>query len=245
MFNNDDKDNFDDIKNTLLKNNRFNNSNVNDIQIFFELGKIKSLNKDQFVYHEEEDVQFFYIIIEGKIEIYKYSDKYSKRIFATLNSGDFFGIPELYEEKHTVNALCLEKSKLLFIKKNDYFTKILSNQNIILDLLRMTSKMIGDMQKTIITENAENRILAYLNYLKRKIGFLENGKIYIPKKQTHEKIGEMLLLSRETVTRTLNSLKERNILDINNEYYILNNPKEFDELSLFYNRVTGFYGSEK
>ncbi|HOV13658.1 MAG TPA: Crp/Fnr family transcriptional regulator [Spirochaetota bacterium] len=239
------KDQFDDIKKLLIKNMRLSNSTEEDLDIMLNFGFIKNYVKEQFVYKEDDKIEYFYIVIEGKVEIYKYTDKYLKRIFATLNKGDFFGLPELYEEKHLVNVLCLEKTKLLCIKKEDYFNNILKNHNIVLDLLRLSSRMIGDMQKTIITENAENKILSYLYYLKRKIGFSKNEKMYIPKKQTHEKIGEMLLLSRETVTRTLNSLKEKKIIDITADYYIVNDPKVFDDLAFFYDRMAGFYGSEK
>ena len=236
---------YQDIKKLLIKNMRFTSSKESDIDLLFSFGFIKNFVKEEFVYREDEEIYFFYIIIEGKVEIYKYTDKYLKRIFATLNNADFFGIPELYEKKHIVNALCLEKTKLLCIKKEDYFDKILSNHNIVLDLLRMSSGMLGDMQKAISTENAENKILSYLSYMKRKAGVVKNDKIYIPRKQTHEKIGEMLLLSRETVTRTLNGLKEKKIIDVTNDFYILNNPIEFDNLSFFYDRMAGFYGSEK
>ncbi|HPO50417.1 MAG TPA: helix-turn-helix domain-containing protein, partial [Spirochaetota bacterium] len=60
-----------------------------------------------------------------------------------------------------------------------------------------------------------------------------------------EKVGEMILLSRETVTRTLNALKQKKIIDITSDFYILNDPEEFDNVSAFYDRITGFYGSEK
>ncbi|HPO49680.1 MAG TPA: cyclic nucleotide-binding domain-containing protein, partial [Spirochaetota bacterium] len=174
----DNNDNYEDIKKILFRNNKFTASKENDIDFLFNFGFVKEFVKEQTVYKEEDDIYFFYIIIEGKVEIYKYTDKFMKRIFATLSKGDFFGIPELYEKKHIVNALCLEKTSLLCVKKEDYFNKILTNHNITLDLLRMSNGMLGEMQKTVITENAENKILSYLSYMKRKTGELKNGKIY-------------------------------------------------------------------
>ena len=89
------------MKNTLSINN------VDIISQIIQNGILKTYQKNNFIYSEDEKLEYFYIIGNGKVEISKYTDKEFKKIFSFLTSGNFLGIPELFGEVHTVNAVCV------------------------------------------------------------------------------------------------------------------------------------------
>lgn len=236
---------FNEITNLLRKSMRLINVSEKELGEILSLSFIKKFKKDDFIYQEENKVEYFYIIFEGKVEIFKYTDKFSKKTFGSLSKGDFFGIPELYEEKHIVNAFCLTDCEVALISKANFFEKIIKINSFLLDILRIHSRMIGEFQKTITLENAEIKVICYLNWLKQKSGKRKNDTIYIEKKQTHDKIANILLLSRETVTRILNSLKERKIIDFSNDYFVILDERFIEESSYNFERFAGFYGADK
>ncbi|OHD29164.1 MAG: hypothetical protein A2086_09075 [Spirochaetes bacterium GWD1_27_9] len=215
-----------------------------EIRDILLLSHIKKFKKEQFVYQEDQLVEYFYIIIEGKIEISKYTTKYLKRIIGIIKDGDVFGFPELYGGSHVVNTFCLEDSIIACVTKEDYFKKVCNINSIINYFNKIMASLIAAFEIDIIVDNGEQRILAYLKWLKLNYGLKKNGVISIPKNQTHEKIGFMLSLTRETVTRILKNLKDKQLIDFDNHYYYIKEETKFDKLTDSTSLILGFYGSE-
>ena len=93
-----------------------------------------------------------YVILNGKIEI---KDPESGSIFASLNSGDFFGeLALLDEEPRSASAVCNEPSRLIGFFRSDLLTVIkrypkLGNK-ILLNLSRVLGERLRETNKNII-----------------------------------------------------------------------------------------------
>ena len=93
-----------------------------------------------------------YVILDGKIEI---KDPESGSIFASLNSGDFFGeLALLDEEPRSASAVCNEHSRLIGFFRSDLLTVIeryhkLGNK-ILLNLSRVLGERLRETNKNII-----------------------------------------------------------------------------------------------
>jgi len=96
---------------------------------------IRYYKKDEHIFREGEPGIGLYIILEGKVEIYKQStDK--KTILSTLEKGDFFGELGLLltDKPRSASAIAIEPTTLLgffnpdlkiLMKRNPYITTIL------------------------------------------------------------------------------------------------------------------------
>ena len=93
-----------------------------------------------------------YVILDGKIEI---KDPETGSIFASLNSGDFFGeLALLDEEPRSASAVCNEPSRLIGFFRSDLLTVIerypkLGNK-ILLNLSRVLGERLRETNKNII-----------------------------------------------------------------------------------------------
>ncbi|OHD08629.1 MAG: hypothetical protein A2086_16415 [Spirochaetes bacterium GWD1_27_9] len=235
----------DFIVKKMKEKQKFYSSTEDDLKKMLSFAKIKKFNKKEFIYKEEEDVKYFYIIIEGNVEIFKYTDKQTKRIFCVLSSGDDFGMPELAWDEYNINAYCLTDVKLAYITKSDFFNHILNIKSIVIDTFCSMGYIIGEMQQTLTITNAEEKIISYLNYLRKCNSFTKDGIIYVPRTITNEKIATILDLTRETVSRILNTYKYKKIIDITKDHFIIYDLQKIESISYDSIFVTGYYGTPK
>ncbi|OHD36091.1 MAG: hypothetical protein A2355_09640 [Spirochaetes bacterium RIFOXYB1_FULL_32_8] len=227
------------MKNTLSINN------VDIISQIIQNGILKTYQKNNFIYSEDEKLEYFYIIGNGKVEISKYTDKEFKKIFSFLTSGNFLGIPELFGEVHTVNAVCVCPCEIISIPKDYFFNHLKNDSVFIFDLLKNLGLQIGDFQKSIVIESAETKILNYLKWMSIKHGLIQSGIYMIPRKHTHEEIADFLSLSRETVTKTIHHLKESGILtSISKDHYFADKDLFEQKLSII-GGLVGLYGTDE
>lgn len=102
-------------------------------QILFEelsdkdLKKIESLlskfevKRDDYIFREGEDTKGIYLILNGKIEIFKSTVDGWKQTLSVLGSGNFFGELSIIEDRrHEANAIAIEDSELLLFRKEDF-----------------------------------------------------------------------------------------------------------------------------
>lgn len=229
----------------IIMKNSLSATNIELLNNIIKNGIIKTYQKNNFIYSEDEKVDFFYVISEGKVEISKYTDKDFKKIFSFLTSGNFLGIPELFGECHTVNAVCLTTCEIISVPKEYFFTHLKKDAGFIFDLLQNWGLMISDFQKSIVIESAETKILNYLKWMSIKHGQIKSGIYMIPRTHTQEEIADFLSLSRETVTKTIHQLKELGILtSISKEHYFADKQLFEQKLSAI-GGLVGLYGTDE
>lgn len=82
----------------------------------------ESYPKGRYIFKEGDITRGIYLIRKGKVEISKITPDGWKQTLAIFTEGHFFGELSLIEdkEKHGADALALENTDLLLIKKEDF-----------------------------------------------------------------------------------------------------------------------------
>lgn len=207
---------------------KFRAADTEQIVKMLKLGKKRAYKKNEIIYRENDIVAGFYLLLTGKVEFYKYTDSGEEKIFSYSTACDEFGSPELFEERQIVNARAVTDCELYFISRDDFFSEITKLDTIILGMMRVMGILIGMLQSDIVNESAESKVSSYLNDEMIHHGRDIDGKIYIPRLHTNEKLSSILRLSRETVSRTLSALKHSGVLEINKEYFLINDYKAIE-----------------
>lgn len=77
-----------------------------------------SLKKGDSLFKEADDTKGIYLVRSGKIEISKVTPDAWKQTLAVLTQGHFFGELSIMEKRrHEANAVAIEKTDLLLLKK--------------------------------------------------------------------------------------------------------------------------------
>jgi CRP/FNR family transcriptional regulator, cyclic AMP receptor protein len=176
----------------------------------------------QFLYTPHDRVENVFILKEGEVTLYQSVDG-KKIVLDILKPGAVFGNigfdPET-EEKHFAEVS--EKAYVCTLPHN-YFLQILQKRpDIALRAMKILSKRLKQYQtqiRALSALQARDRILATIRLLNEK----EDQSILPevlrrPTKITHEKLGSMTGLTRETVTKQLKGLETEGLASIKKKH---------------------------
>ncbi len=113
------------------------------------------------VFKEKEDTKGIFLIRSGKIEISKMTKDGWKQTLAVLGKGSFFGELSIVEHrKHEANAVALEDSKILLIRKGDF--ERLENEDLLL-ATKIMKRLILVLSKNLrhMNEKFLNALISY------------------------------------------------------------------------------------
>ena len=196
-------------------------SNLDEKQISFIATKMrnKKYSKSDIILMEDEVCDTFFIILEGSVKVTRDSEDGREVILAVLSSGNFFGEISLLDGKtRSANAIALEKTSLMILKRNDFLQLLKEIPQISISLLSELAKRIrktDEQVENLAFSDAEKRIGISILSISEQLGVVKNGLVKIPKLPFHQDIANMAGTSRETVSRMLKLLETKKLITRN------------------------------
>lgn len=196
-------------------------SNLDEKQISFIATKMrnKKYSKSDIILMEDEVGDTFFIILEGSVKVTRDSEDGREVILAVLSSGNFFGEISLLDGKtRSANAIALEKTSLMILKRNDFLQLLKEIPQISISLLSELAKRIrktDEQVENLAFSDAEKRIGISILSISEQLGVIKNGLVKIPKLPFHQDIANMAGTSRETVSRMLKLLETKKLITRN------------------------------
>ncbi len=185
----------------------------------YRLGTQKAYSKNSTIVSENEKGTALYLVIEGKLKVFRANDSGKEIILTILNKYDFFGEMSILDKtENSANVVAIEDSNL-FIIQQDVFLKLLNEHHIIaLTLMKELVRRIraADIKiKSLSINNAEGKVAAVILELAREIGKTDQPDIVIEKIPHQHDFANMAGTSRETVSRSLHDLAKRGLIKLN------------------------------
>ena len=196
-------------------------SNLDEKQISFIATKMRNKKylKSDIILMEDEVGDTFFIILEGSVKVTRDSEDGREVILAVLSSGNFFGEISLLDGKtRSANAIALEKTSLMILKRNDFLQLLKEIPQISISLLSELAKRIrksDEQVENLAFSDAEKRIGISILSISEQLGVVKNGLVKIPKLPFHQDIANMAGTSRETVSRMLKLLETKKLITRN------------------------------
>jgi CRP/FNR family transcriptional regulator, cyclic AMP receptor protein len=178
-------------------------------------GSLVSYNKEDVIFHEGDEANFFYQVEEGNVKMVTYSQDGQEFIQGIFNDGDSFGEPPLFSVfKYPSSAYALTECKILKIPKDRFFDLLKENFEIHIQLDRILCERLK-YKNMILSEisfyDPEHRILSLINYLKSK-SQVKDEPFQVP--LTRQQIADMSGMRVETVIRTIKRMEDEGKLQI-------------------------------
>jgi CRP/FNR family transcriptional regulator, cyclic AMP receptor protein len=174
--------------------------------------------KKNIIYTPETENDSIYLLKEGEITIY-YSFNGKKLILDVLKPGSLFGNLNFQEEKNTHFAE-VSRDAFVCIFSKKIFAQIFSmHPELVFKLFQYVTERMSDYEEKLrgLIFGAKEKILNQLRILQKKnksfLGLFFNPGIYI----IHEKLAEHAGVSRETVSRTIQELKQDGLIKIDKD----------------------------
>ncbi|MDD4352464.1 MAG: Crp/Fnr family transcriptional regulator [Candidatus Gracilibacteria bacterium] len=169
-------------------------------------------NKD-LIFSPDDPAKRVYVLRQGEVTLYNLSRDGKKVIIDTLKPPTIFGdISFLEEGTQGYYAEASSDSILCVIPKEKFIEIIERRPEITLRLLEISSqrlKRAEELIRDLALSDAKSKIINQLHRLAAKQrAESKDGWFRIDLNLTHEKLANMVGLTRETTTKILNELKE-------------------------------------
>lgn len=179
-------------------------------------GRIEHYKNKEIILQQGNYARNFYQIKKGRIQVTTINEDGKKFIQSVFTKGESFGEPALFADiSYPASAETISDTELITIPKSQFFLLLKEKPEYYLVLLNRLSNRLhykSLISQVISNEQAEQRILTLIDYLKKKDNINEE-EIY-KVSLTRQQLADLIGLRVETVIRTIRILKTKGHLKI-------------------------------
>lgn len=221
------------------------NQDFNQIPLFdkidnstLELLKLKAfkfkLKRGETLFCEREKVDKIYLILCGKLTMYRNSEEGQKRVIYILGNGEFINEVIFDDDPASINCeafedtyiLCFYKKDLLEIMSGDFeLTKIIINS-----MAKKIRRLYRQLKNTVPIK-VDKKLSAKLWKLAKDYGVETKDGTLIDMNISITYLADMLGSTRETISRCMNNFEKNGMIKFVGKKILV---KDTGELSLYF-----------
>jgi len=196
-------------------------------KFLYNCEKVK-INKGKILFLEREDVKNIYIVLKGKVTMYRTTSEGQKRIIYVLTDGAI--INEVIFDGITASICCeafesseiisINRDELLKIMENDFeFTKAIINS-----MSKKIRRLYRQLKNTTVIR-VDKKVAAKLWKLSLDYGKDHEEGVAIDLRMTITYLAEMLGHPRETISRAMKVLESEGLVKNIDKKIVVNRDK--------------------
>lgn len=206
------------------------------LDLLAELSREMRFSKGEMIFQEGEKANGFYIVVKGKVKVFKLSFEGKEQILHIFGPGKTFGEVPMFEGKHfPAAAMALETASILFLPRQAFV-------DLITDSPALAMSMLADLSRRLrtFTVQIENlslkevpaRLAAYVLTLAKEAHTddsppLDRVTLPISKVQLANLIGT----SPETISRILKKMADAGLIQVETKNILIEDLDGLSELA--------------
>lgn len=168
----------------------------------------------EMIFGEGEAASAFYILLSGRVQIYKISPEGKEMILHLFGPGDMFAEVPIFSgiPKYPANALCMEACEVLCVQGAGFKQLIETYPDIAISMISVFAKRLhhfSDLIEDLSLRNVDSRLAKYLLSVSEQSP--DKAVIMIHKKTLAAILGTI----PETLSRTFKKLSNDGLVDVN------------------------------
>jgi len=191
------------------------------------------LERDQVIFLEEDEAEYVYIVVGGKVKIVKQAAGGKEMILEIFGPGDVFGGAALLLSRHPATAVCMEPGTLLCLPHPDYLALLKRFPPMalqVIELLRQRLREAHQAIRALAAERVETRVARLLFKLADKTGVPSPGGIQLALHLTRQDIADMVGCTLETAIRVLSRWQKEGLIKTEEGVITILNRQELERL---------------
>jgi CRP-like cAMP-binding protein len=184
----------------------FEGLSYNQYQKLAHIAVDHSYQRGEAIFSEEDEGTGFYVLITGKVKIFKLSSEGKEQILHLLGPGEPFGEVSVFAgQQFPANAETLEESRIFFFPRATFLDLIKEDPSLALNMLAILSRRLRKF--TVLVEDLSlkevpGRLAAYLLYVSEQRDGTDDLTLDIAKGQLASLLGTI----PETLSRILTKM---------------------------------------
>lgn len=206
-----------------------------DLKRIRTIASLRQIGKKEVLFSDGEDARGFYVILSGRVKLFKVSPEGKEQILHIVSAPDAFAEAALFlEGTYPAFAEAMTDCQLLYFPKRDFIQLIEKNPQLSINMIVTLShylKRFASLIEELSLKEVSARIAKYIIDLSMK--FSKDGKhpkeveLDLSKTQLALKLGTI----SETLSRTLAKMRAKRIIDVRKNKIIILNREALEELA--------------
>ncbi len=210
---------------SLKQMQMFSSLTNDDISDFIGKIIVKHFRKNEIILFEDDTNAYMYLILAGRVKVVQTTEDGREIIRAIHKTGDSFGELSLLDCKTTAAmVVAMEKTVAAIISRENFFSIIYTQKKVLDNLLKMFCFRLRDSWERVQMtsfKNAAQRVAMLLQQQSCDHGEQISEGVLLRARLTHQNMGAMIGLNRETVTRILDKLQKDGYIAIRKDKKIV------------------------
>jgi len=204
-----------DIRKHLSQVDLFNGLSLPQLDEVARIVSVREYRKGEQVFSDGDEGIGFYIVISGKVKVYKVSPDGKEQIMHIFGPDQPFAeVPVFEGSRYPANAEAMDQCKLFFFPKKGFVALIHNNPSLAMNMLASLSqrlKQFSHLIESLSLKEVPGRLASYLLYLSDKNGSIDEFELDIAKSQLASFLGTI----PETLSRIFTKMANKELVRIN------------------------------
>lgn len=200
------------------------------------IANLKAIKKGAVLFTQGDGAHGFYLVISGKIKIYRLSPQGQEYIMRIVGPGDTVAEAAVFSgNNYPASAEAIEDSSLYYLSKSDFLVLIQESPQLALNMMTGLSQLLRQLAQQVedlSLKEVSARLARFLLEEAQKVsqGLAHDG-LKIPLALKKSLLASRLGTIGETLSRTLAKLKQKEVIDIQKNVIILKNVQFLREIA--------------
>lgn len=203
-----------------------------DLEAIAEVTILKSLDKDEYLFHEGDQAAGFYIVRSGAVNVHRVNALGREQIIHVFRAGDSFAEAALAAPTgYPADARAIEPTQVLLVRKDGILALLRHQPQLALRMLGSMSShlrvLVGQLEDLTL-KDVETRLANWL--VKRCPEAESENPVRIELKTTKRVLAAELGTVSETFSRTLGKFREQKLINVKGKTVTVVSPKRLNAL---------------
>lgn len=198
----------------LAKSLLFSGLPADQLQEISKIAITKRYPKGDTIFFEGDDGIGFYMVVRGKVKIFKASMDGKEQILHIFGPGEPFGeVPVFHGAPFPANAQAMSECEVLFFPRREFVELITTHPSLALNMLAVLAlrlRRFTTQVENLSLKEVPGRLASYLQYLMEQQKRRDQLVLDIPKGQ----LANLLGTTSETLSRIFSKMSEEGLIRV-------------------------------
>jgi CRP/FNR family transcriptional regulator len=189
------------------------------------VAQIRSYDKGDRVFDEGDPSDFFYVVVSGRVKVFKHGPNGNDVILEIFSAGGPLGAVAAYESRpYPASAAAIEPATCLLIPRQAFFTLLEQHPTLVRGLLGSLSLRLVELttrMAELTGGRIENRFARLFLKLADQLGKPERGGIFIGLPLSRQELADMTGTTIETSIRIMSRWGKDEVLRTEKDGFVL------------------------
>lgn len=211
----------------------FNDLNEDTLRKLSNITRINKYEKGKVLFRDKDTVENIYILLKGKVSLYKFNEKGQKKVIFILGEEDFINEVIVQSTTASINCETIEDSQIMYCNITELLQLMEQDFNLTKIILSSLSlkvrRMYRQFKNTTGVLSMGKRVASKFWKLGRDYGVPLNNGILIDMEISITYLADLFGAQRETISRACKELSELGLIEYSNKKFIIKNEEKLLE----------------